>query len=268
MRFSFLALFLTAASVAQAAPQRVVSLSLCMDEYLLALAEPEQIAGVSFLARDRQYSYHWRQAQQVNVHHGRVEEIIALNPDLILASRHETGATQRLLQRLDYPVAVFDSPQRFAEIEKLVLQLGQRLQRQARAQQLLMAMREQLDMPTPATQKKLLAVNYAPNSYVPGQQSIKHEVMQRAGLLPIAEPLQWQFDGELPLEALLQHQPDVLILETTDQRQDALAHRQLQHPALREYRRHTINIEIPTSLWLCAQPATAKAVVLLNEAIR
>ena len=59
------------ASIASAAA-RVVSLDLCADEYLLLLARPAQVAGVSRLSHDPAESPLWRSARTHAAHNGRI----------------------------------------------------------------------------------------------------------------------------------------------------------------------------------------------------
>src|SRR4029453_1275136 len=66
-------------------PKRVVSLNLCVDELLLRLADPRNLASATWLARDPANSNVAELAQSIPVNHGLVEEIIPLNPDLVIA---------------------------------------------------------------------------------------------------------------------------------------------------------------------------------------
>lgn len=88
------ALLLTASAAV-----RAVSLNLCTDEYLLLLAEPRQIAGLSYLARDRRETALWRQAQRYPGNRGSIEDVLALRPNLLLTSGGGGRATALLARR-------------------------------------------------------------------------------------------------------------------------------------------------------------------------
>ncbi|RLA20277.1 MAG: ABC transporter substrate-binding protein, partial [Gammaproteobacteria bacterium] len=68
-----------------AKPQRIVSLNLCADQLLLQLAEPKAIASLTHLAADPELSYLAEEATNYPLNYGSAEEILQLDPDLILA---------------------------------------------------------------------------------------------------------------------------------------------------------------------------------------
>ena len=55
------------------APRRVVSLNLVTDHWLLQLAEPGQIAALTFLAHDPVYCPRWEEARRYPVLRGTAE---------------------------------------------------------------------------------------------------------------------------------------------------------------------------------------------------
>lgn len=97
--------------VAASATVRAASLNLCTDEYLLLLAQPGQIVGVSYLARDRRETALWRQAQRYPGNRGSIEDVLPLRPNLLLTSGGGGGRATAMLARragirtLDVPYA-------------------------------------------------------------------------------------------------------------------------------------------------------------------
>src|SRR6516164_2609870 len=89
MRVFRLALLLLMAapsvSGAQTTPLRIVSLNACVDQFLIKLADRGQIAALSNYARDPTFSFYAKEAQALPVSSGTVEEVLALEPDLIIA---------------------------------------------------------------------------------------------------------------------------------------------------------------------------------------
>src|SRR4029079_5392463 len=69
--------------LAASAGIRAASRNLCTDEYLWRLAEPRQIVGVSYLARDRRETALWRQAQRYPGNRGSIEDVLPLRPNLL-----------------------------------------------------------------------------------------------------------------------------------------------------------------------------------------
>lgn len=223
-----------AAAVNTQAPQRVVSLSLCMDEMLLSLLPTQRIAGVSRLARDREYAWHWQLAGRVPVHDALAEQILALQPDLVLAARYEVGKAAGLLRQLGVRVEVFDSPQSLADIPAHVRSLAALLQVPERGEQLLeqFAVDQQKAAQLVEGLPAPLAMHYAPNGYSAGSLSLINAMLRAAGYRTVADQQQRLADGVLSIEQMLLAAPDVLLVEGEQARADALASRQLMHPVL------------------------------------
>ncbi len=86
--------------VAQAAPQKIASLDICADYYLALFNEDAKIL-YTHQAKDG-YSLPIDIANNASVHHGRLEEIIAYNPDMILKSYLAFGDIAEKIQK--YPL--------------------------------------------------------------------------------------------------------------------------------------------------------------------
>ena len=79
---ALLAFSLTAA--APAPPRRIVSLNTCADQYVLALADPGQIAALSPYGHDPELSAAVAKARRFPVLKRPAEEVLALRPDLVI----------------------------------------------------------------------------------------------------------------------------------------------------------------------------------------
>lgn len=97
------------------APHRVVSLNLCTDEYLLALAAPEQIVSISHLGHNRHENRWYEKGHRFGTNAGTLESVAAQRPDLIVTmaglSRDRSGLAGSLEARLlalPFPVRVED----------------------------------------------------------------------------------------------------------------------------------------------------------------
>ena len=88
---------IAAALSAEAAPRRVVSFNLCADQLVVALADPEQIAGLSPYAADPALSVVAAQARRFRRLDWQAEATIALQPDLVLVGPNDRPVTRRLL---------------------------------------------------------------------------------------------------------------------------------------------------------------------------
>ena len=78
------------ASLLAASALHAASLNLCTDEYLLLLARPGEIVGVSRLAQDPAESPLWRRARAHPANRGAIEQVLgALEVDLDAGSLHQ-----------------------------------------------------------------------------------------------------------------------------------------------------------------------------------
>ena len=95
-------------AAAAGSPQRIVSLNMCADELLLALADPDQIVDLSPYAADRTLSFMADKAAGFRHDAAEAETVIELHPDLVLSGSYSKRATQEMLIRLGYRVELVD----------------------------------------------------------------------------------------------------------------------------------------------------------------
>ena len=133
-----LALLLSCAGplAAHDAPPRVASINLCTDQLLLALADPEQIVGLSPYARDPARSWAADRAKNHRVLSGTAEDVLALKPDWVFAGRYTKRATRELLKGKGIPIAEFDAVRSLDEAKGQISRAGDVLGHPERAQNL------------------------------------------------------------------------------------------------------------------------------------
>src|ERR1041384_1044909 len=95
-----LAFLLSMVAAAQAAepPRRVVSFNQCGDQLVLALADPQQIAGLSPYAADPSLSAAAEKARAFPRLDWQAESTIALGPDLVLIGQNDRPVTKHILR--------------------------------------------------------------------------------------------------------------------------------------------------------------------------
>src|SRR5689334_19282470 len=80
-----------------ASPRRVVSFNVCADQLLVALADPDQIAGLSPYASDPRVSVVAEQARKFRRLDWQAESILPLDPDLVLVGPWDRPETRQIL---------------------------------------------------------------------------------------------------------------------------------------------------------------------------
>jgi iron complex transport system substrate-binding protein len=248
-----------------ATPKRIVSINLCTDQLLLMLAPREHILSLSHLATDRNYSFMWQEARGIPGNDALVEQIIPLEPDLILAGDYTSTQAVNMLKQLGYRVEVLALPQLLDDIEQFTLSIGELLGQQSKAQQLLDTMNQRIAAVKQQTSdvEKPLAVLYAPNGYTAGTQTFKHQLVTMAGYRNLASELGIELYGNLSVEQLLSAQPDVMIVDDSSEDTNSLAHAYTKHPALQRLLGDTGVIKLPTNQTLCGGPMAADAIETL-----
>lgn len=110
MRWILCALALVLASSASAEPRRIVSLDYCADQFVLALADRDQIVALS-RGSQRDDSYYRASARGIRQTRGTLEEVLALRPDLVVRNWGGPWDAETVYARFDVPVLqVGDAP--------------------------------------------------------------------------------------------------------------------------------------------------------------
>ncbi|MCF4167636.1 ABC transporter substrate-binding protein [Zavarzinia compransoris] len=264
------ALALPAAGRAESAgeaPRRIVSINLCADELLLQLADRAQVVSISFLSRDPGGSNVAALAADVPVNHGLAEEIIAAEPDLILAGRYTTRPTVALLKRVGLPVVELEAPVTIEAVKRQILDVAALLGHPERGAAMVADLDARLAAIEPAP-RPVRALVLRPNGFTVGDGSLVDTLMRRAGLVNLGADPALATYRELPMEALVRARPDLVILDEEEAPAPALAYEVLRHPVLRHLPWRMTAASLPSRLWTCAGPSIADAVETLAVAGR
>ena len=226
-----LCLALSAAAL-ESAPQRIVSIHSCADQLLLSLARRERIAAVSYLATRPDLSSLWRAAQGIPQVRGSAEEVLALEPDLVLAGVYRGRHTVELLQHFGISVVTLPRARDFADVRRLIRQVAAAIGEDRRGEAALAAMDRELAQL--ASTPPRTGAFYHQGGYSYGSGTLADTVMQAAHMVNVAVKTGLEGSGYLPLERLLIERPQWLI--TSDYKRDVptLGSRMLRHPALRD----------------------------------
>ena len=219
---------------APVAPRRIVSAFLCTDEYVFRLVPRARIAGLSYLAGDTHPVVSTIAGQVNGIPRVRAsaEEVLALRPDLVVTYQNTNLRMTRLLRTAGVPVLEVPWAQSLADVRRVTLLLGVRLNARARAALLLAQMDAELTAARAAPlHPPVRTLIYEPNGYATGG-GVTNEVLTAAGLQNIGPQIATTRSGTLPIEAVLTAAPALLILNGEDDSHPARADLVLRHPAL------------------------------------
>lgn len=253
-----------------ALPAHVVSLNLCADQLLLALADRRQIAGVTVYAADPGMSAAAAVARGVPTTRGSAEEMLTLAPDLILAAPYQVAAKRALLPgtRIVAVPEANDAAAIAANIATVAAAVGH----PERTAPLIASLRATLPPVGPAagppagTTYRPLVAQYQRGGYLSGTGTLVDDLIHRAGMRNLASLLHRQPLSRLGLEAIIAARPDYLLIErrtlstASGDRGVAL----LDHPALAAAFPAARRLYLDGALTLCGGPSYPRAVAALK----
>ena len=239
---------------APATPQRIVSINLCADQLVLALADRGQIAGLTKNATDAAMSGEAAKARGIPLLSHSAEQILAIEPDLIVGMPASRSAALAVLPRPDYPLLDLDTANTLGEIYTSIRQTAVAVGHPERGDTLVARMEGELaGLPEPGRGR--VAAYYQRRGYMTGTGTLIDDLMTRLGLVNLAGKLGKPPLSQLSLEEMAAAQPDFLIVESATDRVTDQGSEMLHHPALKDIPR----ISIPQAWTVCGSPAYTEA---------
>ena len=231
-------------------PQRILSLDLCMDWALAYHAEPERVAALSPTLK--RYPVDWI-GNDWRTHDGSLEQIVQLEPDLVLVGQYSALMLRERLLELGVRVEVLPLPASLAEVvgyeQQLLRLMGLDLQRA-----------QPLPPPVvPHVQAKRLLL-LGSNGIGTGRDTFEHQIIEQAG---------WRNYLEVPghvaldLEQIASDPPDAILFAAPEHQ--ALANRFAEHPVLRRSVAADRWLTTDYWRWQCPGPWTWDLIRQLNQ---
>ncbi len=189
-------------------PSRVVSLDYCADQYLLKLADRDQILAVSPDVT-KPFSYLRDGAGDLPTVRASAEDVLSLRPDLVLRSYGGGPLAAGFLERAGVPVVQLpwvlqvdgEAGQSVPGVIRLV---AGRLGQQARGEQLIVHYRQRLDaVRDHAATSRTLYMSAA--GHTSGSGTLIDDLISTVGLRNYETRIGWH---PLPLESLVYDQPE------------------------------------------------------------
>jgi iron complex transport system substrate-binding protein len=247
---------------------RVVSINLCTDQLLLALADPEQILGLSPFVHDRTRSWVRDAADRFPVLSGSAEEVLAAKPDLVLAGRYTRRATRELLKAHGLRVVEFEAassiPQVLAQISEAGRLLGHPDRAAAKVAEIDAAVARAR---TAARTRPVSVLPLQRRGWISGRDTLMTSFLETVGLRNAGASLGAQ-GRLLTLEAIVELQADLLLVSRSETRAEDQGSAMLHHPALTERYPPNKRLTLPEQMTVCGGPEIASALDRLADEIR
>jgi iron complex transport system substrate-binding protein len=247
-------------------PTRIASLNLCTDELVLRLADRSHVASVTWLSQDPKISNVADLASSVSANHGLAEEIIPLDPDLVIAGIFSARTAVALLKQTKYRLVDFSVPDSLEQVKKQIVDMAGLLGEPARGQSLVDDMNRRMAALGPENfARRPTALVFNPNGFTVRQGTLVDDILNRAGLDNVAAHMDLGNYVQIPLEILVQSAVDVLIINANRDGPPSLATEILAHPVLSKLGPRTHVVVLPSKLWTCGGPENIEAIKRLRS---
>lgn len=252
------------ANASFAAGPRIVSMNICTDQLLLALADPEQILGLSRFSRDARQAWVGNDARRFPILSGGAEDILVIKPDVVAASQFDKRSTRELLKANGVHLVELPVPRTLGEVRDQIREMGDIAGHPDRAA----AEIARLDTAIAAARniaagRHLRVLPLSRRGWVPGRDSFVGAILAEAGLASAAGDLGGGFGEFASLEAIVNLKPDFLVVSDAGDRAEDDGRAFLLHPALERFYPRAKRIVIPERMTECGGVVLADALDVL-----
>jgi iron complex transport system substrate-binding protein len=245
---------------------RVASINLCTDQLLMTLADPEQILGLSPYSRDVARSWDAAKAGKFPRLSGEAEDVLVLNPDIVVAGRFTKRATRELLKEKGLRVVEFDAARSLDDVKKQIWLMGGLVQHPDRAATEV----QRLDTAIARARKvvsrrpyRVLALSR--RGWVSGGDSLTSSLLATAGLSNAAGDLGYKLGGFASLETIVSLRPDFLLVSDGGDFAEDEGRAFMLHPALERFYPASKRLVIPEKLTVCGGSMLSEALDRLTS---
>jgi iron complex transport system substrate-binding protein len=246
----------------RAIPQRIVSINLCTDQLLIAIADRHQIAGVTQFAADPAMSALAQQAVGLRALAHSGEDLLRIAPDVLIGMPATGGPQARLFDGQGLRIVDVPFVTKYSEIAQNLRLVGDVTGHRDRAEALVANMGQRLAA-IPANGRGRVAAYYQRRGFVTGAGTLVDDMMQRVGLTNLATKLGKPALAQMSLEEMVAAEPDFLIVEAESRTVTDQGSEMLQHPALSNIPR----LSITEALTVCGGPEYPAAIQALTDQI-
>lgn len=256
-----------AAPAPQAEPRRIVSLNPCLDVILAHVVDRNRITALSHYSRDRYGSTIADIARTLPFTYGTAEEVIALEPDLVLTGRPSSPALLNTLERVGIRTLQYSVPETVADSLAQVREVSVLVGRPERGDAVVRRIEAALAaaVPSPGT-RPVSALVFMPGGFASGPGTLMDEMMRRAGLDNVIARYGLRGSANVPLEFVIADPPELLLSGEPSRGLPSRAQRVMQHPALARVAGGMERAIFPERLLFCGGPVLIQTAAALSRA--
>lgn len=247
----------SSAAYAESRPRRILSLNMCADQLLIALADPSQIVGLTQFARDRSMSAEAVRADHFPISRGTSEDVLALEPDLIISGPFHSIGPQ--VEKRNYRTINLEPAESYPAIVAQIRQVAAAVGYPDRGEAMIGRMEKDMEGLRPIKGGPVAAY-YQRRGYLTGTGTLIDDLMRRVGLRNLATTLGRPVLSRMSVEEMVSARPDYLIVESGSNKVADQGMEMLHHPALATIAR----LRLPQAWTVCGGPAYVRAAKSLS----
>ncbi len=210
-------------------PMRIVSLDYCADQYVLKFVSRDRILAVSPDANSK-FSYMRDRAHAIATVRPRVENVLALKPDLIIRSYGGGPNAQAMYERAGIPVLNIGYVDNLDDIPNVTRTVAAGLGAPELGNAVIAEFQTRLAA-IPASETPLPTLYMTPSGVTSGPDTLIHEMLIAAGLANYQTRPGWR---SLPLEELAYTSPDLIAAAFFNEQPETVgAWSSMRHPVAR-----------------------------------
>jgi iron complex transport system substrate-binding protein len=199
-------------------PVRIVSTTLVTDEIAAGLVDPSRIIALSRYAPDAETSNVSKAAATINRFVDRnAEQIVGLNPDVVLSTRYGKIQLKQLIRTAGIPYYELTQFRTVRDIEGNVRVIAKAVREETRGEEIIRDMQQKLEAAgreLRPERRAWRALYLAPGEWTAGTNTSVHEIFQHIGLRNAAAEAGINGNVKISLEKIIQSNPDVIVIGT------------------------------------------------------
>lgn len=244
------------------AGEKIVSLNACTDEWLLQLALPSQIAGVTRFNHSELSNQILEANPQIPYLRSEIESILRVDPQIVLAGPFSSAELVAQLNRLNVSVLNIPVPRNWDELETVMTQVADLTNGDKNLKRIQGKIKRLKAFQVQSPWKNKKAVFWSAAGHVSGKNTFENTILETLGMENAA-----QFEGFsfFSLERLIALNPDVVIVTQDFALKNSWSHETLFHPALKKALPDLEYLYFPGEAVSCASEYTVE---ILTDVLR
>lgn len=252
-----------------AKPSRVASINLCTDQLLLAIADRDQIVGVSIMAGNKNLSFLSGLAHGIPGIRGNAEELLRIRADLVLMGTHDRPLVKNILRNRNAKTLPLKAWRTIEMGQKQIMRLSEILGQKERGIRIVSEIKSAL------TYLRDNARRHSPGKSIIVLQrrgyvlrsGLVNQLLRIAGFKDIAGQMKPGASGIVSLEKIVSQRPDFIVVESSITDPADQGEAKLVHPALQHLYPKNRRMVLPSILGICGGPSTAVLIRQLADEI-